>query len=330
MIQNHHSVSLDPASQVLQALFVAQCKWASEVDPPSSFFKEELADFRVCFSKQIGDVLSSCETKPSSKEGKTRSMVPSHSEKEVRKEPIEASSKIKKVPKRRAKESLTSFWVRSQGSQLRKKLVAYLQRKLPKSQSMCKIEDHVQTFLANMIDRGSLDERIARGEKIYTSQVCVWCRRSAYSDLRKESRNPVTRTLHGTMTRDERDTLEKVNWTEQVVLNPSERRATTKDEDGRLVSMDLLPSEDGSIDVVENEQAFRYVMGRVEKAIEIALKHRKDTEIHKAILIDKFIKNYTVPEISVRHNLPIKQVNANIQRIRKAVRRANDRGAFSI
>jgi len=236
--------------------------------------------------------------------------------------------------------SLTVQWVEQQGPMLIDRLRSYLRGKMPRSAAMSKLDDHVQQFLMNMIRRNALASRISNGEKIPISHVCGWCLRSAYSDIRNEGREPVTRTLHGALTPNEwvEWNTTQANWTTEVMpwsVNSSDKlllgssHHNRGDEDS-VDAMDFLVSEDQPDQRVEDHDAYQATIKAIRTALEDAFEGKPyDLEQHLQIMYDKFVLRLTSPEIGEKYSLEQDAVHAHVLRIRRAVRRAHTHGAFN-
>lgn len=234
----------------------------------------------------------------------------------------------------------TAQWIAEKGPKLMSRLRKHITQKMPRSAIMDKVDDHIQTFLTNLIKRDALARYINEGQSIPLSRVCAWCRRSAYSDIRDEGRDPVTRTLHGALTKDEWQSIEETNWTTEVVpntINQTERLslgssfgAGSYDADS-VDAMDYLVSERNTEMDFADQQAFERTFGAVSKALSDALQGKPyDKALHQGILTDRFIKQLSYEELAEKYGIPKATANAVASRIRKAVRRAHEQGALSL
>lgn len=244
-------------------------------------------------------------------------------------------------PQPKTSRNQTARWIEEKGPKLMARLRQHLSLKMPRSLVMDKVDDHIQTFLTNLIRRDALARYIAEGKSIPLSRVCAWCRRSAYSDIRDEGRDPVTRTLHGALTRDEWTQRNESNWTTEVVpstINQSDRLSLgssygmgSYDPEAQGVNaMDFLVADsDVEVEVADSE-AFEHTYDIVAQAISDALRGKEhDAALHHQILMDRFVKRLTVAELAEKHNIPKETATAVVGRIRKVVRKARDQGAFS-
>lgn len=101
-------------------------------------------------------------------------------------------------------------------SPLYKTMRAAVARKLPVSAATHQIDDHIQQFLQRLISRDALAEWIDSGQSIPDSRIAGFAVRSAYTDCRDSSRNPVCRTLYGAKNEKELASPEApldVQWT---------------------------------------------------------------------------------------------------------------------
>lgn len=76
--------------------------------------------------------------------------------------------------------------------------------KLPVSRIIGGIDDHIQSFFTKLISRDAFATRISEGHKVTDQQLAMFAVRSAYSDIRDSSTNPVCRELYGSRTDKER------------------------------------------------------------------------------------------------------------------------------
>lgn len=264
----------------------------------------------------------------------------------------EIASFLDEKPKSKPGKNLTSKWIDSKGSLLYERLRSYLERKLPRSLIMGKVDDHIQTFLTNLVRRDALAKRIESNTPIHISQVCAWARRSAYSDFRDEGRDPVTRTLHGALTRPEWSSYDVNEWCSDVT--PMTINQTDKLRGGSVFSfgseessvdpMDYLVSPDDTETVYEQEDSFQSTIGAIEKAISDHLRGRWkmdphdpfllpklllwaiEERVHHQFLIDRFVLNLSLTELGEKYSLPQSEVFGYVNRIRKACKKAADKG----
>lgn len=302
---------------------------ARTLDEPSSVNPVEDVTSRLdkASLKLTVDLVMEADTKPS----KPQQQVPS------------VPQKVVKVPVARPSNpnrNLTAQWVETKGPELIERLRTHLERKMPRSMIMGKIEDHIQGYLTNLIRRDGLRTRIEQGVSIPLSQVCNWCRRSAYSDIRDEGRDPVTRTLHGALTKDEWERNAEVEWTREVIpttINQSDQLSlgssfgmgTYDPDDAGVSAMDYLVSSNDVEQEFANTEAFDVTMDAINEAILSHLEGKShDKDLHLAILHDRYVKQLSMKELAAKHNIQKEKANQVVSRIRKAVRKANDNGRF--
>jgi hypothetical protein len=85
---------------------------------------------------------------------------------------------------RGAKGNLTSQWLAKNGREIREMLIEHLSHKLPISRRISVVEDHVQTFLARLVERDTLGEHLAAGRVPQQSVLRIWAYQTACTDMR--------------------------------------------------------------------------------------------------------------------------------------------------
>lgn len=226
----------------------------------------------------------------------------------------------------------TSKWLEQHYLPLYTRLHSYLERKMPKSAELDKVDDHIQTFFSNLIRRDSLRTRIEEGASIPYSQVCAWARRSAISEIRDEGTEPVCR-LQGALTKKEQGMYDPTNWTEQVIPNTINTNADilgvntyASHDDGGVVAdpMSFVVADDDVEADVLDEDAFNEALKAVGAALEAEIKADKDPDFHMELLRDRYILGLTVKEITEKYGMDRNKATVALGRIRKAVARHRD------
>jgi DNA-directed RNA polymerase specialized sigma24 family protein len=220
----------------------------------------------------------------------------------------------------------TAKWLEQHYRPLYARLHSYLERKMPKSKELEKVDDHIQTFFTSLIRRDGLRTRIEEGAPIRYSQICAWARRSAITEIRDEGTEPVCR-LHGALTKKEQGMYDPSNWTEQVIPNTINTSEILGHHSG--LSEDATPTEFlvGSDNVeaeVLDEDAFHEALKAVGAALEAEISHEKDPDLHMELMKDRFILGMTVKEIAEKYGMDRNKATVALGRIRKAVARHRD------
>jgi hypothetical protein len=223
--------------------------------------------------------------------------------------------------------NVTAQWIDENYRKLYKRLHSYLERKMPVSAKKVKVEDHIQTFFCNLINRDGLRTRIEEGKSIPYSQVCAWARRSAYSEIRDEGPEPVCRLFHGALTKKEIGNYDPSNWTTEVVpssINKSEQLnvnpyASHSDEGGAVDTMDFLADTHNMEEEILDEDAFGWALEAVGEAIHKEIDADKDPEWHEQLMVDRFVVGLTVKELAEKHGIDRNKATVALGRIRKAV-----------
>jgi hypothetical protein len=77
--------------------------------------------------------------------------------------------------------------------------------KLPVSNAVGMVEDHIQNCFERLIRRDSLRERLAAGHPITDQQIAMFAVRAGYTDIRDSGTDPVAREMVGARTERERE-----------------------------------------------------------------------------------------------------------------------------
>jgi hypothetical protein len=170
--------------------------------------------------------------------------------------------------------------------------------------------------------------------------VQAWARRGAYTDIRNEGREPVTRTFHGALTKREIGLYDPSNWTEVVVprtINSSENLgvntyAEHSEDDVLTDVMDNLQDDHVTADVesaILDEDALDHALTRCASVLESQLDAGLDPAWHQQIMVEHFVKEMTAREIAEAHGIKsVREVSKSLNRVRAAMLRARDEGEF--
>jgi DNA-directed RNA polymerase specialized sigma24 family protein len=220
------------------------------------------------------------------------------------------------------------------------RIAQHIGRKMPRSEEFGKVEDHVMNWMDRIIQRDGLRTRIESGKSIPPSQVQAWARRGAYTDIRNEGREPVTRTFHGALTKREIGLYDPSNWTEVVVprtINSSENLgvntyAEHSEDDVLTDVMDNLQDDHVTADVesaILDEDALDHALTRCASVLESQLDAGLDPAWHQQIMVEHFVKEMTAREIAEAHGIKsVREVSKSLNRVRAAMLRARDEGEF--
>jgi hypothetical protein len=100
--------------------------------------------------------------------------------------------------------NLTRDWIGQNAVALREYLLRFLPNHLPISKKGDMIEDHIQTFLLNLMNRKALDEDLRKGVEPPFSKILLYAKRSSYSQIQKMGIDAHTRTFFGAKTEVDR------------------------------------------------------------------------------------------------------------------------------
>ena len=236
--------------------------------------------------------------------------------------------------------NLTAQWIAHHWRVLWPRVIRHLNRKMGRSAEFNKVEDHVANYFSGLIIRDGLRNYIEAGRRIAPSEVCAWARKSAYSDIRNEGREPVCRTLHGALTKKEIALFDPRGWPDVIVpstighsdrLDISAQRFQMGDfgdeaPDGTAY---ILDTHDFEEEVVA-EQAIELIVNRMSSVITANISPEKDPEWHRGVAIDRFVLEMSVKEIAASRGLNYEtdrnKITLALNRVRKAMEGARDAG----
>lgn len=235
----------------------------------------------------------------------------------------------------------TAKYIGENFKKLYDRITLSLRRRMPRSEMFDKVDDHAANWIERVIQRDGLRTRLEAGKSIPPSQACAWARRSAYTDIRNEGREPVCRVFHGALTKPEIDAFDPSNWTTEVVprtINEFERLGAHSyamhNEDDYVSDVIDNLADDHALAMVEQTildgDALDHVMGRVAEILHEELDASHDPRFHEQLVHDRFIKEMSLREIAEAHGLTDAEdrVNVALNRVRDVMLRARDDGAF--
>lgn len=235
----------------------------------------------------------------------------------------------------------TSLFLAKNFETLYGRLTLHLRRKMPKSDSLDKVEDHAMNWLERVIARDGLRKRLVEKRPPAPSQMCAWVRRSAYSDIRNEGREPVCRLLHGALTKSEFGLYDVSNWTTTVIprtLNDTEgftgsRHAEHSEDDASVGDM-----TDHLTDLSDMEKAFAgsdefdMILGRVASILHDEISDPTDVDWYLGVVTDRFVHDLTVREIAEKRGMTYEDGRGKIKnaldRVRTLALQARAEGDF--
>lgn len=220
------------------------------------------------------------------------------------------------------------------------RLTLHLRRKMPKSDALDKVEDHAGNWLERVIARDGLRKRLEQKRPPAPSQMCAWVRRSAYSDIRNEGREPVCRLLHGALTKAEIALYDVTNWTTTVIprtINESEgfqgtRYAEHSEDDVAVGDMtDSLADLSDMEESFASSDSFEHIIERVASVLHDEI-DEDDADWHLNVALDRFVRDMTVREIAESRGLSYEdgrvKITKALDRVRSLVLQAKAEGDF--
>ena len=223
------------------------------------------------------------------------------------------------------------------------KATSALCRKMPRSEALNKVDDHVMNWVEKIMQRDGLRTRLDKGKSIAPSQVSGWARRAAYTEIRNEGREPVCRVFHGALTPKEIKVLKEVNWTEEIIprtVNESDilchnQYAAHSESDWISDPTEAIQDEHPTAQVFEtvaDSDALEFLLEQVGKILMEEISEEFDPEFHRQLLHDRFLKEMTVREIADAHGLNFateeNRIKIALSRVRDVMLQARDAGCF--
>ena len=96
--------------------------------------------------------------------------------------------------------SLTHQWIAQNWVEVSPKISNFLSRKLPQSQSMDLIEEHLSTFAESLLRNRALDSHLEAGKPVYLSNLKRWAYRKALNEIKKWGKDASLREIRGATT----------------------------------------------------------------------------------------------------------------------------------
>jgi hypothetical protein len=218
-----------------------------------------------------------------------------------------------------------------------------LRRKMPRSEALDKVDDHVMNWIEKVMQRDGLRGMLEKGRSIAPSQVSGWARKAAYTQIRNEGREPVCRVFHGALTPKEIKALKEVDWTEEVIprtVNESDilchnQYAAHSESDWISDPTEAIQDEHATSQVYEavaDPDAFEFCLDQIGKTIMDEIAEENDPEFHIQLMHDRFVKELTVREIAEAHGLDFateeNRIKIALSRVRDVMLQAREHGHF--
>jgi hypothetical protein len=213
------------------------------------------------------------------------------------------------------KPNQTVRWLEKQGPEILTVLRTHLSKKLPRSQKLSKIEDHVSKFLEDLIRRDSIGKRNRKGKKTSLSQVKAWCVRNSHTQNRDAGVDALGRCMHGALTRKEWTSREygKDHWAE--VSFPKSLKSPEQ------VDLTLLESNLSANDFFDEDNALNQMMSRVRDSLQKSSLKAEDIPVFMKLTELFFIQQEKVKDIAKTLGLEDKKVTYNLNKLKKILRR---------
>jgi hypothetical protein len=189
------------------------------------------------------------------------------------------------------------------------RLLRAVSKKFRVSATCRMVEDHVHTYLAKLVQRDALHDRLTLGQPIYDSKVATWCCRSAQNDIRGMGTNPITRAIYGAQTATERRLGQSRAG---VAATPVQVVTLSTDEDAGGYNVDFIDDHCQITDNELQERADVLLSGFVDKLAAVS-DHRKED----LVVLHLLAQEYTATEIADAQGWTRGQAKARIARVRQ-------------
>lgn len=219
----------------------------------------------------------------------------------------------------------------------------HLRRRMRRSEELDKIEDHAQSWIETVIQRNGLRKAIDLGMAIPPSRVSRWTRNQAITDIRNEAEEPVCRLFHGALKKKEREDMDAVLWTEEVIprtINESDilchNQYAAHSEDDYVSDPIESVQDTHQTSMVEEsvmgQDAVEYVLDEISQIIAEELSDDLDPQFHQQLVEDRFVREMSIREIAEAHGLdPARdeqRITVALNRIKDVALVARDAGDF--
>lgn len=188
--------------------------------------------------------------------------------------------------------------------QFTRKIGALISKHLPMSRTINEVDDFVQSALLRLIEKNYLSTYIREGREIKDVNIAFFATRTAISQLRKNGRNPVCRTLYGAMTETEQRKglydRHHPDCRSQVTFYDEEGQRETHihdsvDYDSRVSLQELISKiEDLEIAKLVEKKALGYTLKEI--AVETGCRQHEVSRLIKSITQGKYPVKVVVEE----------------------------------
>lgn len=160
--------------------------------------------------------------------------------------------------------NLTAQWLSENGSAVIPALRYALGQKLPRSQDLGVVDDHVQTFLTRLVEKDTLAPFLSKGSKIQMSVLRVWAYQSACTELRRWGVDASLRSSRSAKT--SREVQKGSSWKVVQTANPICEVTPTSTLNGEGRTRDLYnPSTPSPEEVVASKSRIEHVRASLMK-----------------------------------------------------------------
>lgn len=182
--------------------------------------------------------------------------------------------------------------------------------KLPVSNTVGMVEDHIQNCFMRLVQRDSLRDRLAAGHRITDQQIAMFAVRAGYTDIRDSGTDPVCRELFGARTERERER----GVVTQPITDPRVVWASPDSDEAPGTWIDIADTAANQ----EDEMQFAQIWQRLEGAIR---KHKQSPAADRYIgILRAKVDGNTVNDIADEEDVSNFRATSMMAEIRRVLR----------
>jgi len=192
--------------------------------------------------------------------------------------------------------------------------------KMPVSATCGMVEYHVQNCMVKLISRNALKSRIMMGLPIPDYHIVQWAVRAAYTDVRNDGTEPITREMYGARTDTERARAKNSVDPENVIQHTrKDPRILYGGEDSDGSWTDIRDDETtATSEAVDDNLLFQNVWDRVEAVMQT----KTPLGSHYMELLGKKATGCSIQELADGAGMPAKRMKALLTRAKRTARQS--------
>lgn len=182
------------------------------------------------------------------------------------------------------------------------------------------VDDHVNEYLCRLIRRDALRKKIEEGVEITYTHIASYAVRSAITDIRDSSTNPITRELLGARTDKERRNKKDAPSNDIVFTNSVSSNIVVHKLDVGTEVFDIVDTSAGCEETLSDRLRFEQVWSRIEGVMAGTKSSSSDRYLN--LFRMQVEQGYSVKEIARLSDISPNRVAAMLQEARNILRGA--------